>query len=88
MRYEDLKADKLKEAFRMLDFLHQDYNRTAVAQRLEDGLGMFHRQHSTADDYNHYTEDQRGYIKSVVISTVEKLQNSDNEQLHLLEYLN
>ena len=87
VRYEDLKADKVKEVARMLDFLHQDYNRTDLAIKLEDGFDTFHRTHSAADDYDHYTKEQRDYIKSIILSTEKQLSQSDNQQLRLTEYI-
>ena len=88
VRYEDLKEDMVEQVSRMLDFLHQDYNRTELAARLEDGFDKFHRHHSAKDDYDHYTEEQRAFIKSVITSTVEKLKSMgiDYEELRLDEY--
>ncbi len=87
VHYEDLLADTVKEVSRMLDFLHQDYSRTELATKLKDGYGKFHRSHSAADDYDHYTKDQRLYINSMITSTESKLQQTHNEQLHLMEYI-
>ena len=73
----------------MLDFLHQDYNKTELAVKLADGYNQFHRQHTASEDYDHYTQDQRVYIKSIITSTIEKLQSVDidYEELKLNEYL-
>ena len=87
VRYEDLKEDKVEQVSRMLDFLHHDYNRTELATRLEAGFDEFHRQH-TADDYDHYTQDQRTYVKSVITSTAEQLKlMGGDELLWIYDYL-
>ena len=87
VRYEDLKRDKLEQVARMLDFLHQDYNRTELAAKLEAGFDDFHRKHTAMDEYDHYTKEQRAYIKSIVNSTIEKMDGTDNKELRLNEYL-
>ncbi len=88
VRYEDFKKDKVKEVSRMLDFLRQDYSRRELASRLEDGFEKFHRPH-TRDDFDHYMEDQRVFVKTVITRTMEKLRsmNIDCEELKLNEYL-
>ena len=89
VRYEDLKRDKLEQVARMLDFLHQDYNRTELAAKLEAGTDDFHRKHSPTEDYDHFTEDQRSFVKSMIEDAMWKLQsmNVSSEELKLNEYL-
>ncbi len=75
VRYEDMKKDKVEQVSRMLDFLQQDYNRTELAARLEDEFDKFHRSHTAEDNYDHYTEKQRAYVRFLIKSTANKLQS-------------
>ena len=89
VRYEDLKQDKVEQVTRMLDFLHQVYNRTELAAKLEAHIDDFHRKHSPDDHYDHFTGAQRAYIISLIEDTMNRLKSMhiSSEELKLKEYL-
>ena len=87
VRYEDLKQDSLGQVLRMLNFLNVEYDKAEVERRLQNGFSAVHRNHTY--DYDHYTEDQKMYMRSMLQSTTSELQSMgvEHEELHLTEYL-
>ena len=87
LRYEDLKRDSLIQVFRMLDFLNVHYDRTEIERRLQDDFSAVRRNHTC--DFEHYTEEQKVYVRNMLSSTITELQSMgvDYEELHLEEYL-
>ena len=87
LRYEDLKRDSLTQVLRMLDFLNVHYDRTEIETRLQDDFNAVRRNHTC--DFEHYTEDQKAYVKNMLSGTITELQSMgvDYEDLKLEEYL-
>lgn len=79
VHYEDVKNDSLAQVERILDFLKQNYDRTELRIKVEDGFGGVQRQHR--DEYEHYTRDQKISINEMIMKTIHTL------QLHKLDHL-
>lgn len=87
VRYENLKSDKVREVTRMLDFLSVNYSKVNVEQRLREDFNAVQRNHSC--DFDHYTEDQKVYMRSMITKTMTELHSMGvaYEELNLQEYL-
>ena len=87
VRYEDLKSDKVRQVTRMLDFLNVNYSKVDVEQRLQEDFSAVRRNHSC--DFDHFTENQKLYMRSMIASTMTELDSMGvaYEELHLKEYL-
>ncbi len=73
VRYEDLKKDMLRVVLRMLDFLQQDYNSTAVATALKGGYDKFRRSRAEKDGFQHFTPQQKDKVNGMILQTLEIL---------------
>ena len=67
VKFEDLKADTVREMKRVTDFLGFSYSEQEVSQRLEAGYSKFYRNHTT--NYSHFTSEQEQYIRDAVTTT-------------------
>lgn len=87
LRYEDLKKDSLTQIVRVLDFLNQDYKKTELATKLQDRFKEVQRNHTC--QFEHYTDNQKAYVRSMIASTMDKLQSMgiNHTELGLTEYL-
>lgn len=87
VRYEDVQRDRLKEVTRMLDFLKFDYSQAEVEAALVGGFDDVRREHR--DRYEHYTDRQKHFVKSIIESTTQALQSMDvnHKEINLMEYL-
>lgn len=87
VRFEDLKSDLIGQVKRMLDFLQFPYLEDELNSRLADGFGKFQRIHD-GDDFEHFTANQRVFIRTVVLETIEKLRQHRRKHLFgLTDYL-
>ncbi len=89
IRYEDVKTDAVKEVKRMLDFLGVPYSDEELKQKLSQDFTAFQRQHKH-DEFDHYTNEQRQLLLSVVQETVSKIHEISTTfpTQELEEYLN
>ncbi len=88
IRYEDLKKNTQREVKGMLSFLRVPFNEEELPVLLRDDFTTFKRAHDERDAFEHYTLQQKGYIKSVLEQTIELAEKSN--MLHILridEYL-
>lgn len=88
VHYDDLLKDSFAQVVRMLEFLKYDYVRTELAARLEDGFRDVQRKHT--QQFEHYTADQKVFVRSMLNSTMQTLQSMkvSYEDLKLKEYWN
>lgn len=88
VHYDDLLEGSLAQVMRMLEFLKYDYDRAELAAKLEDGFMDVQRKHT--QQFEHYTADQKGFVRSMLNSTMQMLQsmNISYEGLKLKEYQN
>ena len=84
-----MKEDILKEVKRMLDFLQFAYEVEELKERLASDFSTFHRSHNTtAEDFLHYTREQRRFIDKGIATSVDYLKRYNNgETLRIEEYL-
>jgi hypothetical protein len=84
VRYENVKEDSLKQVARMLDFLHFDHR---LAELPAGDFTDVQRKHR--EEYEHYTESQKEFVSSMIISTMNTLElmGVDHKVLGLKEYL-
>ena len=83
IRYEDMKANTSRELRRMLGFLQVPYTEAQFQRVVNSGYEKFKRRHSSQDDYDHYTSEQRAFVNSVIRTT-----HSILEEYHLSETCN
>ena len=69
VKYEDMKANTSKELRRMLNFLQVPYTEAQFQSVVTSGYEKFRRHHSSQDDYDHYTSEQRAFVNSVIRTT-------------------
>ena len=69
VKYEDMKANMSKELRRMLNFLQVPYTEAQFQSVVTSGYEKFRRHHSSQDDYDHYTSEQRAFVNSVIRTT-------------------
>lgn len=67
LKFENLKADTVKEMKKVMDFLGFSYTENEVSERLSAGFSKFYRNHTAT--FSHFTADQEQYIHNVVYST-------------------
>ena len=67
LKFEDMKADTVREIKRVTDFLGFSYNEKEVSVRLGSGFTQFYRNHTA--EFSHLTANQEQYIHNVVYST-------------------
>ncbi|CAI8007273.1 hypothetical protein GBAR_LOCUS5126 [Geodia barretti] len=61
--YEDIKSNRTREVFRMLDFLHVKYSAEEIIEKFKDDqLTMFKR--PKARDFDPYTPPQRNRVRT------------------------
>ena len=80
VKYEKMKANTSKELRRMLEFLQVPYTEAQFQSVVNSGYEKFRRHHSSQDDYDHYTSEQRAFVNSVIRTT-----HSILEEYHLSE---
>ena len=88
VKYEDMKANMSKELRRMLNFLQVPYTEAQFQSVVTSGYEKFRRHHSSQDDYDHYTSEQRAFVNSVIRTThsiLEEYRLSETCSVH--EYL-
>ena len=87
VRYEDLKKNPIAEVRRMLDFLQFPYSVADIEQRLHEGFTLFYRNHT--DSFEHFTNEQKELVNTIILGTVQKLQHSKHSALgsKLQEYV-
>ena len=71
VRYEDIKADTVREVKRMLEFLKFPYKESELVERLAIGFNDFHR--ASHPTFEHYTAEQKEYVRAKVKETVKLL---------------
>ena len=64
----------------MLTFLGVPFTDDELQHRLAGGFDQFHRHHSVHEQFEHYTDHQKEYLKSVIRQTNSTLQNYGYEQ--------
>ena len=69
VKYEDMKANMSRELRRMLDFLQVPYTEAQFQSVVNSGYEKFRRHHSSQDDYDHYTSEQRAFVNSIIRTT-------------------
>ena len=75
VRYQDLQKDANSEVMMMLDFLEFPYTLTTVNKKLAKNYNEFHRKHSNTTSFQHFTSEQREFIKSVIQNSILLLQS-------------
>lgn len=87
VRYEDLKKDTAKEMKRVMDFLGFSHiSESDIKERLGEGYNSFYRNHK--DNFSHYTEGQKSFIRQQVESTINALREHGKENVFPIdEYL-
>ena len=74
--YEDVKRNPLHEVTKMLQFLKADYvSSDELKKRLSEDFSEFKRPRRRQVDFEHYTPEQKLYIKSVILETSRALDN-------------
>ena len=79
-RYEDVKANASREVRRMLAFLGVPLTDKELQDRLVQGFDRFHRHHSDYEQFDHYTDRQKEYLKNVILQTYSTLQKAGYER--------
>lgn len=86
VRFEDLKADAVKEMKRMLNFLKVPYSEDEVLKRMTKDVGTFHRKHHEV--FEHFTHQQRDLVLASIRQVIELLrQHNHGDTLQIEEYL-
>ena len=87
VHYEDVQRDHLKQVVRILDFLDFSYGQTEVEAALVSDFDDVRRKHK--EKYEHYTNQQKHFVRSIIESTIEALESIDasHEELKLNRYL-
>ena len=87
VRYEDLKKDTVREMKRVMDFLgFSRISESDIRERLGDGYNNFYRNHK--DNFTHYTEEQKLFIRQQVENTINTLREHGKENIFPIdEYL-
>lgn len=86
VKYESLQSDTFAQSKRILDYLGVSYNAYQVENLLKNGMQTFHRNHS--DNFEHYTEFQRSYVKSIVEEAIELLRERRiADEVNITDYL-
>ena len=84
IRFEDLKRDTLKEVIKMLDFLNISYiSKKDIYGRICKGYTEFKRPHNMDYSFEHFTWEQKNYIRSILQETKMFVIRADRE--HLME---
>ena len=88
VRYKDLKQDTVKEVKKMLNFLKVEFDDQELESRLTEDFDTFHRKHTNADNYEHYSLEQREYMKTMLQHTIKMAEaRGKQDLLGLHEYL-
>ena len=78
VRYEDLKNDTVKEMKKALNFLGFSHiSETDIRERLGEGYNSFYRNHR--DDFGHFTEAQKSFVRQQVQDTINTLREHGKE---------
>ena len=86
VRYENLKSDTLNEVVKMLDFLNIPYiSKEDIYGRICKGYTEFKRPHGTDYNFEHFTWEQKNYIRSVLQETKMLVIRADKEHLFKLD---
>ncbi len=86
VRFEDLKADIMKEVKRMLEFLKVPYSEEELTKRMMQDTGTFRREHHKV--FDHFTAEQRSTVRSAIRKVIQvlKLRNG-GDTLGIEDYL-
>ena len=80
VRYEDLKNDTVKEMKKVVDFLGFPHISEAdIEERLGEGYNNFYRNHK--DNFGHYTEKQKSFVRQQVQDTINTLRKHGKENV-------
>ena len=86
MRYEDIKADTVREVKRMLEFIKFPYKESELVERLATGFNDFHR--ASHPTFDHYTAKQKEYVRAKVKETVQFLNGTKHPSVaEIAKYL-
>lgn len=86
VRFEDVKANPVREVGRILKFLGHPYTKDNLRKQLNGSCEGFKRPHH--DSFKHYTEEQNTFIQNTVEKTLQALREANNEHAALLsDYL-
>lgn len=72
VRYEDLKKNTKYELRRMLDFMQVPYRQSQLDKIVNKGYSKYKRK-KTLKEFDHYTLEQREYVRSVIKETADIL---------------
>ena len=75
VKYEDLQKNVNSKVTKMLDFLGFPYSLTAVNKILANNYDEFHRKHSNSTSFEHFTNEQKKFIYSVIQNTIDILES-------------
>ena len=67
VKYESLRNDTYTQVQRMLEFLNTEYNTEKVKEAITNfSNSMFHRRHTSAEKFQHFTDQQKLYVNDLV----------------------
>ena len=87
VRYEDLKIDTAKEMKKVMNFLGFSHiSESDIKERLGEGYNSFYRNHK--DNFGHYTEEQKLFVREQVENIINILREHGKENIFPIdEYL-
>ena len=85
VKYEDLLKDTKQQLLRILDFVGVPYSRQQLERVVRAGYEEYQR--PPGAKFEHYTEEQKTYVRQLVQSIITALKTSDHLALKIEDYL-
>ena len=86
--YENLQRDAVGEVEKILDFLKFSYTHDDLVERLKQDYSDFQRPHSHDTDFQHFSPEQKDYIRNTLMDMIELAKKAGKMDLfHFDEYI-